>query len=75
MNNLEEKKKQWQECASKKSAIVPMYFEVFPYKVDIVCGNCEHFFSRTLIPNLDEPTFVCPNCNIKNWVPVRYDLR
>ena len=63
--------------AARKDAIVPEYFEVFPNKVIIVCGNCHATFHRSLIPNLDEPTFVCPeeDCRARNWVPVKYDLK
>ncbi|NLF24267.1 MAG: hypothetical protein GX589_01230 [Deltaproteobacteria bacterium] len=64
----------WQEKAAKKGAIVPEYFEVFPTRVIIVCGNCHTRFVRNLVPNLNEPTFVCPtdSCRQKNWVPVRF---
>jgi hypothetical protein len=67
----------WRKRAAKKNAIVPEYFEVFPHKVNLLCGNCSHNFSRTLLPNLDEPVFVCPakGCQARNWVPVRFDLR
>ena len=68
---------EWQERAAKKEAIVPYYFEVFPTKVQIVCGCCYYAFQRSLIPNLNEPTFVCPNegCRSRNWVPITYNLR
>ncbi|MCB0328833.1 MAG: hypothetical protein KDD70_04195 [Bdellovibrionales bacterium] len=72
-----EKLREWRIRASRKNAIVPYYFEVFPKKVVILCGNCHHEFQRPLVPNLDEPTFVCPepDCRARNWVPVKYDLR
>lgn len=73
--NFEEKKRQWAIRAAKKSAIVPDFFEVYPNRVDITCGQCKHQFKRTLIINIDEPTFVCPNCNAKNWIPLKYDLK
>lgn len=71
-----EKKAEWKLRASKKGAIVPDYFEVFPDRVIIVCGQCKRRFIRNLLPSLNEPTFVCPedSCRQKNWVPVRFDL-
>ena len=71
------KKAEWRRRAAEKDAIVPYFFEVFAQKVIIECGNCEHRFQRPLIPNLDEPTFVCPvdACKARNWVPVTFDLR
>ena len=71
------KKAEWQAKAAKKNAIVPEYFEVFPSKVHIVCGNCLHSFQRTLILNRDEPVYVCPtdDCKSRNWVPVYFDLK
>ena len=73
--NYNNKKKEWKIRASKKQAIVPNYFEVYPNKVEIICGNCNHAYSRSLIINLDEPTFVCPSCGVKNWIPLKYDLK
>lgn len=72
---LDAKRLEWEKRAKLKGGIVPKYFEVYPNKVDIICGNCEHEFRRTLIVNLDEPTFVCPECNAKNWIPLKYDLK
>ena len=69
------KKAEWKMRASQKNAIVPKYFEVFPNRVIIECGNCGRRFVRTLIHGLDEPVFVCPNeeCKERNWVPVRFE--
>ena len=75
MNNPSpEKRAEWDAKASRKGAIVPEYFEVFPTRVIIVCGACHTRFVRNLVPNLNEPTFVCPTptCKKKNWVPVRF---
>ena len=72
----EAKKARWRAKASEKNAIVPHYFEVFPNKVIIECGQCHHRFVRNLIPRLNEPTFACPNdaCRARNWVPVRFEI-
>ena len=72
-----EKLAEWQQRAAKKGAIVPAFFEVTARTALIKCGNCGTKFQRTLIPKLDEPTFVCPNdaCRAKNWIPLRYDIR
>ncbi len=67
-----EKKAEWLIRAALKNAIVPEYFEVFPNKVIIVCGECRHRYVRNLIPSFDEPVFVCPECKERNWVPIRY---
>ncbi|RMG42869.1 MAG: hypothetical protein D6719_05155 [Candidatus Dadabacteria bacterium] len=68
---------EWQARAAAKNAIVPEYFEVFPNRVIIECGRCGREFRRNLVPNIDEPVFVCPDksCKARNWLPVRYDLR
>ena len=69
-----QKRARWERQAAQKGAIVPEYFEVFPTKVNITCGKCRKQFVRNLIPKLNEPTFVCPDCNVKNWIPLRYRL-
>ena len=68
---------EWKKRATQKKAIVPFYFEVSPEDVFLICGNCNAEFQRKLIPNVNEPTFVCPNktCSAKNWVPVKFKLR
>lgn len=68
---------EWTQKAAKKNAIVPFYFEVSPVQVFITCGNCQETFVRNLIPNINEPTFVCPNenCKQRNWVPVHFKLK
>jgi hypothetical protein len=67
---------EWRRRAAAKEAIVPSYFEVFPERVIIVCGGCREEFRRNLVPNVQEPTFVCPNekCRARNWIPIRYQL-
>ena len=69
-------KQRWQAQAAAKGAIVPEYFEVFTDHVDLICGNCRRKFRRNLVPNVNEPTFVCPekSCQKKNWVPVKFKL-
>jgi len=73
----EHKRKEWQARAARKNAIVPYYFEVFVTKVIIQCGACGTEYRRTLIRDLNEPVFVCPNerCRSRNWVPVKFDLK
>lgn len=72
-----ENEREWQRRAIAREAIVPEYWEVFPTYVLIECGNCHTEFSRNLIPNVNDPTFVCPNeeCRKKNFVPITYDLK
>jgi hypothetical protein len=72
-----EKLAEWRAKASKKQAIVPAYFVVYPTKVELTCGRCKTEFVRNLIPNRDEPVFICPNesCKSRNWVPVVFDLK
>ena len=71
-----EKIAEWRERAAKKNAIVPADFLVYADHVVLQCGNCGTEFARNLIPNLDEPVFVCPNqaCASRNWVPVKFKL-
>jgi len=72
-----EKRAEWAVRAARKNAIVPGYFEVFPTRVIIVCGGCGARFVRNLVPNVNEPVFVCPenNCRSRNWVPVTFSKR
>ncbi len=70
------KRKEWRRKAAKKRAVVPNYFEISPYQAYIVCGKCKSSFNRNLVPNVNEPTFVCPSnyCQAKNWLPITYKL-
>jgi len=70
----EKKKLIWRQRAASRGAVVPRYFEVSVRNVNIVCGRCGFPFSRNLIPNVNEPTFVCPaqQCRCRNWIPVTY---
>ncbi len=67
-----EKRAEWAIRAQKKGGIVPDYFEVFPDRVKLVCGKCQHPYIRNLVPKVDEPTFACPKCTAKNWIPLIY---
>jgi len=71
-----QKRKEWRIKAAEKQAVVPKYFEISPYQAYIVCGKCSTTFNRNLIPNVNEPTFVCPSkkCQAKNWLPITYQL-
>lgn len=66
----------WRRKAAARKAVVPKYFEVTPYTALIVCGKCKRTFQRNLIPNVNEPTFMCPElaCKARNWLPVTYKL-
>ena len=70
----DQKRAEWVRRAALKHAIVPEFFEVFPTRVIIVCGRCRTRFVRNLVPNQNEPTFVCPEaaCRAKNWVPITF---
>lgn len=70
-----EKKAEWAQRAAIKGGIVPKFFEVFPDRVKLECGSCAHSYQRPLVPNIDEPIFVCPNCQGRNWVPIMFKLR
>lgn len=69
-----DKRAEWARRAAVKNAIVPRFFEVFVNRVILECGHCGGSFQRPLVPNVNEPTFVCPNkdCRAKNWVPVHF---
>jgi len=70
-----DKKAEWAKKAALKDAVVPNYFEVFTTRVEILCGQCQHSFKRTLMLNVNEPIFVCPKCSTKNWIPVTFDIK
>ncbi len=70
-----EKKAEWAAKAKTKGAIVPHFFEVFPNRVELQCGQCRHSYKRTLLMNHNDPTFACPKCAVKNWVPIKFDVK
>ena len=70
-----QKEVEWRRRAALKNAIVPAYFEVTATNVAMNCGKCETLFRRNLIPGADEPTFTCPNCRVRNWVPVTFETK
>ena len=63
-----EEERDWKRRAALKEALVPAYWETFATHVTIRCGNCQTRFTRNLIPNEDDPTFICPkeSCRKKN---------
>ncbi|MDZ4786405.1 MAG: hypothetical protein SGJ02_10055 [bacterium] len=69
------KRVEWAKRAADKGAIVPQFFEVFTNKVELICGKCRKEFRRSLILNVNDPTYACPECGVKNFVPVKFDLK
>jgi len=70
-----EKRAEWARRAAEKGGIVPQFFEVFPSRVEIQCGQCRHGYKRPLIMNQNDPIFACPQCQARNWIPITYDLK
>ncbi len=65
---------EWQEAAAKRNSILPYSMNIKGRYVDIICGNdnCSAEFTRKMLPGRNEPVFVCPGCNIRNYVPIEW---
>lgn len=64
--------REWQETAAKRKAILPLKMGVKGRNVTIICGQCSHTYERKLLPNRNDPVFVCPNCGERNYVPIQW---
>jgi len=63
---------EWAATAAKRKAILPFQFRMkIPY-IHIVCGHCQEDFTRKLLPQRNDPVYVCPNCSSRNYVPIQW---
>ena len=71
----EEEIKQWDEIAQRRNAILPFQFQLIQNKeVVIICGNCKTPYQRPLIIAQNDPVFVCPGCQMRNYVPIDWNV-
>ena len=63
---------EWQETAARRNAILPSRISVKGRQVDIICGHCESYFARKLLPNRNDPVYVCPDCGARNYLPIKW---
>jgi len=71
-NPSPEELEEWQRTAAKRRAVLPTMLEMRGRNVLITCGSCQEVFSRALLPNRNDPVYVCPNCQNRNYIPVEW---
>ena len=64
--------REWQATAAKRKAILPAKMGVKGRNIAIMCGRCNHGYERKLLPNRNDPVYVCPNCGTRNYVPIQW---
>ena len=75
MQPTEEELRKWQQIAERRNAILPMRFTLLSKKeISIDCGNCTEEFTRPLIVGQNDPIYVCPSCNSRNYVPIDWNV-
>jgi DNA-directed RNA polymerase subunit RPC12/RpoP len=65
---------EWYSNAVRRNALLPVRIRVRGRYTDIVCGrqDCQHEFSRKLLPNRNDPVYVCPSCGSRNYLPIEW---
>lgn len=65
---------EWQMTAIKRNAILPRQIEIKQKYATIICGDeeCNHIFTRKLLPHRNDPVFVCPRCNSRIYLPISW---
>lgn len=63
---------EWQMNAIQRKAILPMRIEIKGKYCTIICGHdeCQHSFTRKLLPQRNDPVYVCPQCKSRVYVPI-----
>lgn len=77
MEPTKEDLKRWQEIAKRRNSILPVQFQFLSKKdISITCGNnsCGSSFVRPLILGQNDPTYVCPNCQRRNYIPIDWNV-
>ncbi len=72
MQPTPEEIQEWAQAAAARNACLPITIQMAGRYVTLVCGNCENVFKRKMLPGRDDPVFVCPNCNARNYVPIQW---
>lgn len=63
---------EWQRNATRRRAILPRNIQVQGRDISLICGNCDCSFTRKLLPNRNDPVFVCPQCKVRNYAPIEW---
>lgn len=63
---------QWRAIAEKRKAILPNSVEMRGRWIAITCGYCSSRFERKLLPQRNDPVYVCPQCQSRNYIPVEW---
>lgn len=65
---------EWYQTAIRRNAILPVRIQIRARHVTIICGmeGCHHEYIRKLLPNRNDPVFVCPVCGSRNYVPIEW---
>lgn len=72
MQPTPEELEEWANNAARRNAVLPETLQIAGRQVGIVCGSCHTAFQRTLIPKRNDPVYICPACNARNYVPVEW---
>lgn len=67
-----EELEEWQITAAKRRAILPLQFSIQKQYVQIICGHCQTPFTRKMLPQRNDPVYVCPQCTSRNYIPIQW---
>ncbi len=67
-----EELREWQRTAMQRKAILPAQFMMKGHYVEISCGHCNNIFTRKMLPQRNDPVYVCSRCNSRNYVPIQW---
>ena len=74
MQPSEEDLKHWQEIAKRRNAIMPLQFKLLTKKdISVTCGKCNSSFMRPIIVGQNDPIYVCPSCQSRNYIPIDWN--
>ena len=65
---------EWFSTAQRRNAILPARIEIRRHYTTITCGreDCNRIFTRKLLPKRNDPIYVCPDCNSRIYLPVKW---
>jgi len=71
-NPSPEELREWAIIAQRRKAILPKSITMHGRNLLVTCGQCAHQYERKLLPNRNDPVYVCPSCRARNYVPVEW---
>ena len=65
---------EWQITAQNRRAILPLRIEIKGRYCTMYCSfpECGEVFTRKLLPQRNDPIYVCPKCKSRVYVPVEW---